>query len=110
MKVIQRIWAWILGLFHKPGYVDSQGQATTATDGKWDIPNAPVATPKKISKREQRLIRRNAISHPLRSAHFGTFRPIGQVGRGANRQRVRFACSTRAFKDAFYKEYGVRLK
>lgn len=97
-RILQRLWSFLIAFFRGK-------KASTAT-----IAAPQPTTIHKISKREERKIRRNAISHPLRAWHFGTFRPIRPVGRGPNRKHIRFGASTRAFKDAFYHEFGVRLK
>jgi hypothetical protein len=44
--------------------------------------------------------------HPLHSSWFGTFSPIKDIGG----HPVRGVCSTRAFKEAFEKDYGVKLR
>jgi len=76
------------------------------------VSHIPAPKPKqvKLSFRKSRRLRRLSKSHALRDAHFGTFSPIRPVGRGANRTRVSGKTMTRAFKDAFFYEYGWRLR
>jgi len=101
MNRISQFFKKIVDKFTRKG--TAKIQPVTAT-----VPS-PQST-KPLSKWQIRKARRNAISHRFRTSHFGTFSPLKPVGRGANRTRVGAVCLTRAFKDAFFHDYSVRLK
>lgn len=100
------IFSWIKGIWDRMFTRKPQAPLHSSIP----LPKPSPAEVIKHSKWYDRHMRRLGRSHRLRNFHFGTFSPIRPVGRGANRTRIGGRTMTRAFKEAFYSQYGVRLK